>query len=238
MLNVAALAPAELLVPPGLEPFWPARGELLALSTEGLREWLEDAALRAQGLACHCLALMYEHGHGCERDLRKALAMFERAIAAGVPEAAYRLGPLYLQANGAVGEVVDGTELLRTAAGLGVARAAHMLGRTFFRDELVERNFSRGYLYLLLAAELGHDDSKRPLVIIQTMYPQEGFHWEKGQVDAILRNVPSRLQQFRSAAKADQRTAAARGLGRYPLHNPTPRFRAGSGMLGGALPIC
>lgn len=126
--------------------------------------------------------------------MRTAIALYVRAIDAGVPEATYKLGSIYLHGNSIYGEVLDGVELLRNAASMGHARAAHLLG-----GELVERNFSRGYLYLLLGAELGNEDSRRAVVIIETMHPKETFGWKKGQLAAILQNVENRRKQFYEA---------------------------------------
>ncbi|MCS6764672.1 MAG: hypothetical protein MO853_12830 [Candidatus Protistobacter heckmanni] len=86
--------------------------------------WLEQHVSYYQDLFCYCLALIFEHGFHIEKNMRTAIALYERAIDAGVPEATYKLGRIYLHCNSIYGEVLDGVELLRKAASMGHARAA------------------------------------------------------------------------------------------------------------------
>lgn len=217
--KLAALSPERLNVPPSWIDEGPARAQPVTIRFDDFYSWLEEHVSYYRGLCCYCLALIFEHGFHIERNMRTAIALYERSIGAGVPEATYKLGSIYLHGRNQYGDVLDGVELLRNAASMGLARAAHLLGGAYFRGELIDRNFSRGYLYLLLGAELGNEDSRRAVVIIETMHPKETFGWEKGQVAAILQNVENRRRLFheagcdatRIAARKREKTIASRG---------------------------
>jgi TPR repeat protein len=92
-------------------------------------DWLSKAAEGADGdrYALHDLAVLYERGTGTKKNLDKAVALYRRAVARGVPSSMLNLGVLMSRGEGLKRDLAGGLLLIWRAYEAGHAEA----GATF-----------------------------------------------------------------------------------------------------------
>ncbi len=81
--------------------------------------------------AQYWLGHMTELGLGVPHDLKKAIDLYKKAAAQGVPAAESRLGEAYLRGDVALPDFAQARTYLEEAARRGDARAAMLLGRMY-----------------------------------------------------------------------------------------------------------
>jgi TPR repeat protein len=92
-------------------------------------DWLSKAADGADGdrYALHDLAVLYERGSGTKKNLDRAVALYRRAVARGVPSSMFNLGVLLSRGDGVKRDLPGGLLLIWRAYEAGHAEA----GATF-----------------------------------------------------------------------------------------------------------
>ncbi len=94
--------------------------------------WYEKAALQNYSLGEHNLGVMYENGHGCEQDYKKAIGWYEKAAAQGYSHSNYAIGKLYLNGKGVSQDYIKAKEWYLKAANQGNAIANDAIARMYF----------------------------------------------------------------------------------------------------------
>jgi|AGTN01.3.fsa_nt_gi FOG: TPR repeat, SEL1 subfamily len=110
------------------------------------------------------LGLLYEKGVGVERDLAKAVSLYQKGAAKGIPQAESRLGHLLLSMEDAVAMDSKGAIYwIERAAEHGVEEAQLTLGKLYTEGKHLPINHSKAVYYLHNAAAQGNDEAQRML---------------------------------------------------------------------------
>ncbi|MBU3724306.1 MAG: sel1 repeat family protein [Burkholderiaceae bacterium] len=143
------------------------------------------------GVAAFNAGVLYSRGLGFSLDLEKAVDMFNLAIANKVAEGYLALARLYIAHLGQLplASAENIAELLEKGARAGSIEAAFTLGRLYTQGDVLRRDPSRGFLFLFLAAIQGHEDSKRALMVLQTMHATEPFEREQKTAKEMLYRI-------------------------------------------------
>lgn len=102
------------------------------------------------------LGYMDENGLGAPASGSQAVAWYTKAATAGSPEAARRLGELYLKGNVVLQDVAKARQWMQTAAEQGDLVAARDLGEIYARGIGGAKDPVEAYVWLDIAAS--HDD--------------------------------------------------------------------------------
>jgi hypothetical protein len=127
------------------------------------------------------LAHMTELGLGVEKNVPKAIALYEKAAAKGSTPAETRLGEIYLQGDATLPDYPKAFALLGKAARQGDSRAAMVLGKIYRLGLGAPADTVESYAWSEVAV-------------------LEGFGFAKGERDAV----------FAAMTPADRNKAAAR----------------------------
>ena len=151
---------------------------------------LQDVA-QGNGIAAFNAGILYSRGTGIPRDIDKAVDMFNLAISHKVPEGPLALARLYI---GHLGKLPlaspdNVVSLLDQGARLGSVDAAFTLGKLFTQGDVLSRDPYKAFLYLFLAAAQGHEDSKRALMVLQTLHPKEPFEREQKAAKEMIYRI-------------------------------------------------
>ena len=109
----------------------------------------------AESLLVQAKRLM--RGRGEARNYEQAVALFDRAARAGLPDAHYWLGKCYLKGLGCQRDPQGGVTCLERAATLGHAGACLKLGDCFARGEGAPQNRELAAYWYRRAAARGED---------------------------------------------------------------------------------
>ena len=118
---------------------------------QALEEW-EPLAKAGDPKAQHAIGMMYEYGHGFERDDEKAATWYEKAAAQNLPEAQYRLGVFYDNGWGVARDPVLAVTWYERAAKRGHAFAQHDLAFMHFDGRGVPEDRIQAYKWLKIAS--------------------------------------------------------------------------------------
>ncbi len=96
---------------------------------------LKDKARRGDADAMHQLALLHANGRGMDKDLRRAISLWQYAALDAHPEALWELGRRYVKGEEGVAKNASlGLELLREAVGLEHTKALCMMAYRYARS--------------------------------------------------------------------------------------------------------
>ena len=115
-----------------------------------VREW-SGPAVRGDADAQFNLAQAYRLGHGVERDMAQAEALYAKAAAQGHVRAADNYGLILFQD----GRREQALPYIQAAAGRGDPRAQYLLGIAHFNGDLVAQDWRRAYALVTLANATG-----------------------------------------------------------------------------------
>lgn len=148
-------------------------GDGVAHDDTAALHWLRKAA-RSNAAAAFNLAWCYEMGRGVARNLKEAVALYERSAERGVGPAENNLGRMYENGIGVPSDTAKAIELYRRAAAHGIHEAILNLGRVYLSGPAAVRDQHAGVLWLMIA--------RRANVL-----PAE---WQSS-VDAALQTLPA-----------------------------------------------
>lgn len=164
--------------------------------------WLNREAERGEGFAAFNAAMVLEKGtQSVKPNLKMAVKLYEEAIHKEIPEAHLNLGLILISGSGeSYGVPVDttrGEELLAKACEMGSREAAYTLGSFYLKGEQLAKDQSKAFIYLALAAILGHEKAKEACGLLQTM-TQRDFKEEL----AAARRIEVQAHNYRAYFKA------------------------------------
>lgn len=122
------------------------------------------------------LGNLYRRGHGVERNVMKALQLFELAVAQDYAAALVASGELHMEA----GNYVRGIEYLDKGVERGVVTGHHYLGLASQNGWGVPRDFAEAARHYLVAAKEGHAKSQGALGHLY----REGYGVDQSLVEA------------------------------------------------------
>jgi TPR repeat protein len=99
------------------------------------------------------LGLMYETGIGVPFDPHAAAGHYRAAAGNGDPQAAFRLGMLYINGGDDGGTLADGARLLAIAVDHKIAHAQYEFGKLLMRGLGVDKDEKQGLKLIQLAAD-------------------------------------------------------------------------------------
>ncbi len=144
------------------------------------------AAEMGHGAAVSNLGYCYQHGLGCKKNLKTAMALYRRAIMDGKPVARYNLGLCYLQNNGVRFDPRRAEELLY---GSGMPDAEALIAEMRARKKKKEANrlYSMGCVLLRKGESM---DALRAFTAAAAAGSQKasvliGCHYEFGTVTSV-----------------------------------------------------
>lgn len=106
------------------------------------------------------MAAMYINGVGVDKDVARAIAIYEAAAAEDVAFAQYRLARIYLDGELLPPEPETASGWLQRAARLGFVEAQLELSRLYAEGRGVERDDVEAHKWLNLAASLGAEGTE------------------------------------------------------------------------------
>lgn len=164
--------------------------------------WLNREAERGEGFAAFNAAMVLEKGtKSVKPDLKAAVKLYEEAIFKEIPEAHLNLGLILIsgagEQYGVPRDAGRGVELLAKACEMGSRDAAYTLGSLHLKGEQLAKDESKAFVYLALAAILGHEKAKEACGLLQTMTRRD-FKEEL----AAARKIEVQVHNYRSYFKA------------------------------------
>ncbi|EJK77426.1 hypothetical protein THAOC_00745 [Thalassiosira oceanica] len=145
--------------------------------------------------AIYFLGSDYERGkHGLEKDVTRAVELYERAAELGVKEAHYNLGVLYDTGREVAQDMDKAIRRYETAAMRGHVSARHNLGCEEFDAE----NYDLALQHFLISAKLGYGDSLKG---IKSLFSQ-GLA-TKDDYAGALRGYQRAIEEMASSDRAE-----------------------------------
>lgn len=112
------------------------------------------------------LGIMYDYGHGLEKDLQEALYWYIRSAEQGQPAVQYQVGAKYFRGEGTEQDYAEAAKWWEMAANGGQVDAQFNLGLMYYRGLTMERdNFKAAQLFQL-AADQGHGYAQYSLAVM------------------------------------------------------------------------
>ena len=186
----------------------PSEAGLAALSVGHQRQraaakalpWSQKRVDVEDPIAIDYLGGAYRFGrHSLEKDVAKAVELYERAAEQGVKEAHYHLGFLYYEGKDVEKDTAKMFQHYEAAAMLGHVTARHNLGC----EEFDARNYDLSLQHWMIAAKLGREQS---LNAAKGMF-MKGLA-TKADYAAALRGYQSAIEEMsspdRDEAKAER----------------------------------
>lgn len=200
-------------------------------------EILKPLAEQGDSDAQVTLGLMYDYGHGVDRDPASAIKWYTRAAEQGVPVVQHDLGVKYFQGKGVVQDYQQAAKWWEQAANAGLADSQFNLGLMYYRGLGIGKNYSQAFDLFRRAADQNHGNAQyslalmyafghgvdkdyaRALKLFQAAADQGvaqaqynlGVFYENGY--GVAKNLPTARQWYekaaeRNIAKASERLAA------------------------------
>ncbi len=175
-----------------------------------LKEMLNHAVREHNGSATYNLAVLISRQvRGFEMDIDKAVDLFNKACAQRIPEAYLALARLYVYdgRNHPLATKSNIVQLLETAMHMGQAEAATLLGKIHFSKELTKNpDVSKAVVYFVVGGQLGSDESKRALVVLQNEYRGIDFSRELDQAKKVVRAIKDKAFEAKYESSFDNST--------------------------------
>lgn len=172
------------------------QGKLSNEQITELKDMLQKAVREHNGSATYNLAVLLSRAaRGFDLDLAKAIDLFNQACGQRIPEAYLALARLYVYdgRNHPLATKPNIVQLLETAMKMGQAEAACLLGKIHYSKELTKNpDVSKAVVYFVVAGQLGSDEAKRALVVLQTEYAGINFDRELNQAKTTVRAIKNK----------------------------------------------
>ncbi|MCW1926256.1 sel1 repeat family protein [Luteolibacter arcticus] len=119
------------------------------------RKEFTAAADAKDPMGMHLLASLYYQGHGVEKDLVRAVALFEAAAAKGYRASQANLGLMYQKGDGVKKDITKAISYYAAAGKQGDLQSAFNLGQIYRKGDGVEKDPAKAAAYYKFAAERG-----------------------------------------------------------------------------------
>ena len=175
-----------------------------------VKEMLQNAVREQNGSATYNMAvLISRHVRGFEMDIDTAVDLFNKACAQRIPESFLALARLYIYdgRNHPLATKPNIVQLLETAMNMGQAEAATLLGKIHFSRELTKNpDVSKAVIYFIVGSQLGSEEAKRALVVLQNEYRSIDFSRELDQAKKIIRTIKDKAFEAKYESSFDNGT--------------------------------
>ena len=104
----------------------------------------------------HLLASLYYQGHGVEKNLVRAVELFEEAAKKGYAPSLHNLGLMHSKGDGVARDMKKAVYYYTEAGKKGDLPSAYQLGQLYRKGEEVGQDFVKAAAYYKFAAERGH----------------------------------------------------------------------------------
>jgi len=135
------------------------------------------------------MGIMYDYGHGVEKDPQQALQWYIKAADQGNPDVQYHVGAKYFHGEGTNQDYAEAAKWWELAAAGGQVDAQFNLGLMYYRGMVKEKDDVKAGQLFRQAAEQGHGDAEYVL----------GLLYAFGQ--GVEKNYATALQWFRKASE-------------------------------------
>ena len=185
-------------------------GKLSTDQITELQDMLNTAVREHNGSATYNLAILLSRAaRGFDLDIEKAIDLFNQACGQRIPEAYLALARVYVYdgRHHPLATKSNIVQLLETAMNMGQAEAATLLGKIHFSKELTKNpDVSKAVVYFVVGSQLGSDESKRALVVLQTEYRGIDFSRELDQAKKIVRAIKDKAFEAKYESSFDAST--------------------------------
>ncbi|MFK8068799.1 MAG: SPOR domain-containing protein [Gammaproteobacteria bacterium] len=127
---------------------------------------LEPMAAKGHAKAQITLGIMYDFGHGVEKDPVKAISWYEKAAAQGNSSVQHDLGVKYFKGQGVEQDYDKASAWWRMAADNGVAVSQYNLGIMYARGLGIEKDSAQAVNWYSKAASQGHPHAQYSLGVM------------------------------------------------------------------------
>lgn len=129
---------------------------------EILRPLADDGNSEAQKM----LGIMYDYGHGVEKDKQEALEWYLKSAEQGQPAVQYQVGSKYFRGDGVEQDHTEAAKWWELASNGGQVDAQFNLGLMYFRGLSLEQDDRRAAELFRSAAEQGHGQAQYSLAVM------------------------------------------------------------------------
>ncbi|MHA1523596.1 MAG: peptidoglycan-binding protein [Alphaproteobacteria bacterium] len=171
-------AVSAVTAPPPLQKAGTTQARLAAALEAHERQDFETArtvwtALAGKGNAeaQHRLGIVYDGGHGVERNSARAAAWYRRAAMQDHARAQTNLGAMYARGEGVAKDYKTAFDLMQRAASQGIARAQLNLGMMYAGGNGTPMNYVQAYMWFALAAERGNESARKSRNALGALMP-------------------------------------------------------------------
>ena len=148
--------------------------------------------------AIYYLGALHDHGrYGLEKDVTRAVELYERAAELGLKEAHYELGCLYREGTGVEKDMAKAFRHYEAAAMCGDVAARHNLGC----KEGDAGNYDLALQHLMISAKMGHE---RSLNEVKSCF-MNGLA-TKADYAAALRGYQNAVEEMSSPDRAEAKS--------------------------------
>ncbi len=132
----------------------------LALKT--LKPLAEEGNSQAQ----ITLGLMYDYGHGVEKNSSESLKWYLMAAEQGVPLVQHDIGVKYFQGQGVEQNYIEAAKWWEMSANAGIADSQFNLGLMYYRGIGIPKDYVKAGVLFDAAAEQGHGNAQYSLAVM------------------------------------------------------------------------
>jgi len=146
----------------------------------------------------HCVNLLghcYDNGIGVEKDISKAVRLYQRAIDMGNPLAMFNLAVCYKYGQGVEKDLSKAVGLYQQAADMGNSNAMNNLGNCYNHGQGVEKDISKAVGLYQRAADMGN-----PLAMFNL-----GYCYSNGI--GVEKDISKAVELYQRAAEKGDKTA-------------------------------
>ena len=134
------------------------------------------------------MGIMYDYGHGVEKDSKQALQWYIKAAEQGNPDVQYHVGAKYFHGDGTDQNYAEAAKWWELAATGGQVDAQFNLGLMYYRGMVMKKDDVKAAQLFRQAAEQGHGDAEYVL----------GLLYSFGQ--GVEKNYTTALHWFQKAS--------------------------------------
>ncbi len=132
------------------------------LALEILKPLAEDGNSQAQ----ITLGLMYDYGHGVEKNSSESIKWYRMAAEQGVPLVQHDIGVKYFQGQGVEQNYIEAAKWWEMSANAGIADSQFNLGLMHYRGIGIPKNYDKAGKLFDAAAEQGHGNAQYSLAVM------------------------------------------------------------------------
>jgi len=129
-------------------------------------EILKPLAEQGNSQAQITLGLMYDYGHGVEKDSAESIKWYRMAAEQGVPLVQHDIGVKYFQGQGVEQNYIEAAKWWEMSANAGIADSQFNLGLMHYRGIGIPKNYEKAGKLFDAAAEQGHGNAQYSLAVM------------------------------------------------------------------------